>query len=210
MKAFTTKLQGFTTTSEEQHESRLSCFPSAGGAKARRAFTLIETMVAITILSFAMAGPLFTASRAIIAAETARDQLTASYLAHEGVEYLRVTRDNWYLASYHSGSGDISGTAWVDFLASFAQCNAALDKVCTLDPVSTPALQTCSAESCTPLHLVDGMYKQQEGGVQTPFTRTIQIVDVSPTEEKVVSKVSWSFHGTPYTVTVSDHLTAWK
>ena len=175
-----------------------------------KGFTLIETMVAITILSFAMAGPLFTASRAIIAAETARDQLTASYLAHEGIEYVRVTRDNLYLATYHSDSGDVSGTAWVEFLAFFVQCNAALDKVCTLDPRGIPAIQTCSIGSCAPLHLVDGVYQQREDGVPAPFTRTIQIVDVSPTEEKIVSKVSWNFHGTPYAVTVSDHLTAWK
>jgi hypothetical protein len=40
---------GFTTTSEAQHESQLSCLPSAGGAKARRAFTLIETEIVVAL-----------------------------------------------------------------------------------------------------------------------------------------------------------------
>ena len=64
-----------------------------------RGFTLIETMVAVTILTLAVAGPLMTASRAIVAAQSARDQLTASYLAQEGIEYVRAMRDNEYLAA---------------------------------------------------------------------------------------------------------------
>jgi prepilin-type N-terminal cleavage/methylation domain-containing protein len=39
-----------TTTSETQYESWLSYLSSAGGAKARRAFTLIELMVVLTII----------------------------------------------------------------------------------------------------------------------------------------------------------------
>ena len=65
-----------------------------------RGFTLTETMIAITILTFAVAGPLFTASRSIIAADIARDQLTASYLAQEGIEYVRMMRDNAMLRSF--------------------------------------------------------------------------------------------------------------
>jgi type II secretory pathway pseudopilin PulG len=41
--------RAFTTTSEAQHESQLFCLPSAVGAKARRAFTLVETVVVIAI-----------------------------------------------------------------------------------------------------------------------------------------------------------------
>lgn len=41
--------RGFTTTSEAQHESHLSCSPSADGVKARRAFTLIEIVITIAL-----------------------------------------------------------------------------------------------------------------------------------------------------------------
>jgi len=43
--------RGFTTTSEERGESSLSSRPSAVGAKARRAFTLIEILVVIGIIA---------------------------------------------------------------------------------------------------------------------------------------------------------------
>ena len=47
-------------------------------------FTLIEALVAVAILALAVAGPLYAANRALVAAGIARDRLTASYLAQEG------------------------------------------------------------------------------------------------------------------------------
>ncbi len=219
-----TNVRGFTTTSEAQYESKLSYLPSVGGAKARRAFTLVETMIAVTILTFAVAGPLFTASRAIIAAQIARDQLTASYLAQEGIEYVRAMRDNEYLAAYRAGGADISNTAWNAFLnnepsdaSAITECRS--PKICTLDPVqnTTVPLTPCPDNACIePLYLMDNgttnIYTQQKnfGGAATPFTRTIQAIDVSPDDERIVSTVSWVFHGIPYSVTVNDHLTPWQ
>ena len=186
-----------------------------------RAFTLIEAMVAVTIVTLAVAGPLFTAGRAIVAAQISRQQLTASYLAQEGIEYLRAMRDNEYLAAYQIGGTTISTVAWTNFLSgsgagSVAQCRTT---TCTLDPTRSMgtgsgfSLEPCSGGSCTPLYLTNGVYSQQSGiagAVQTPFTRTIQAIDVSGTDERIVSTVSWSFHGIPYSVTVTDHLTSWQ
>ena len=149
-----------------------------------KGFTLIETLIAITILTLAIAGPMVTASRAIVAAQTARDQLTASYLAQEGIEYVRVMRDNEYLAAYQAGGSDVSTTAWNNFLAvSINQCREA----------------TCGAYGYT-----------QQDGTATPFTRTIQAIDISSGDERIVSKVSWRFHDIPYSVIVTDNLTPWQ
>jgi len=63
-------------------------------------FTLLEALIAVTIITLAVAGPLFSASRAIIAVEISRDKLTASYLAQEGIEYVRAMRDSEYLKLY--------------------------------------------------------------------------------------------------------------
>jgi len=192
--------------------------------KSGKGFTLVETMIAVTILTFAVAGPLFTASRAIIAAQIARDQLTASYLAQEGIEYVRAMRDNEYLVAYRAGGADISNTAWNAFLnnepsdaSAITECRS--PKICTLDPVqnTTVPLTPCPDNVCIePLYLMDNgttnIYTQQKnlGGVATPFTRTIQAIDVSPDDERIVSTVSWVFHGISYSVTVNDHLTPWQ
>lgn len=191
--------------------------------KGGKGFTLVETMIAVTILTFAVAGPLFTASRAIVAAQLARDQLIASYLAQEGIEHVRAMRDNEYLIAHQQGGADVSITAWNNFLTNeFPDVSAITacrePKICTFDPIENDAapLAQCSNNECTPLYLVNNgttnIYTQQDtlGGTKTPFIRTIQAIDVSPTEERIVSSVSWSFHNLPYSVTVSDNLTPWQ
>lgn len=189
--------------------------------KSGKGFTLIEAMVAITIVTLAVTGPLFTASRAIVAAQLARQKLTASYLAQEGIEYARAMRDNAYLAAYQAGGANVSSVAWTDFLSgsgagSITQCRTT---TCTLDPARSMgfgsgfALQSCSGASCAPLYLANGIYTMQSGiagSVQTPYTRTIQAVDVTASDVRIVSTVSWRFHGTTYSVTVNDHLLPWQ
>ncbi|MFA5997898.1 MAG: prepilin-type N-terminal cleavage/methylation domain-containing protein [Candidatus Paceibacterota bacterium] len=219
MKRFTTKRvsqkrdSDFSFANERREQTQHFSY-SAG-------FTLIETMVAVSILTLSVAGPLFTANRAIVAAMTARDQLTASYLAQEGIEYVRAMRDNEFLAAYQAGGSSVSSTAWTNFLtggdvASITQCRAT---TCTLDPASPMgtgsgfSLQPCTESACTPLYLANSIYTQQSeiaGAVRTPFTRVIQAINVSESDERIVSTVSWSYHGIPYSVTVSDHLTPWQ
>src|SRR4051812_39565134 len=78
--------------------------------RSSRAFTLVESMVAISILSLAVTGPLLIAQKGIGSAIYARDQIMAFYLAQEAVEYIRNVRD----------SNRMTGTPW---LSQFSSCN---------------------------------------------------------------------------------------
>jgi prepilin-type N-terminal cleavage/methylation domain-containing protein len=65
--------------------------------KKKEGFTLIETLVAITILLVAIVGPIQTVSQATALGVRSRDELIASYLAQDAVEYMRykiVTNGN--------------------------------------------------------------------------------------------------------------------
>lgn len=177
-----------------------------------RGFTLIETIVAITILTLAVTGPLFTASRAIVAARAASYQLTASYLAQESVEYVRMLRDNHYLAAYAIEPATASTTGWASFRTAVSPC---VTGVCTFDPtggsLGDQFLAACSGTCFLYLtNQTNGIYTQQSIGTQTQFKRTVKISDVPGNEERVVSTVTWSFHNMSYTVTVTDHLTPWQ
>ncbi|MBU3668980.1 MAG: prepilin-type N-terminal cleavage/methylation domain-containing protein [Candidatus Taylorbacteria bacterium] len=59
----------------------------------KKAFTLIETLVAISILTIALTGPLAVIAQALRSSYFARDQITAYYLAQEAIEYIRNRRD---------------------------------------------------------------------------------------------------------------------
>lgn len=185
-----------------------------------RGFTLIETLVAITVITLAVAGPLTAATRAVASAQFAREQLTASYLAQEGIEYVRLMRDNEYLAFYNTGSG-AGAVAWNDFLTSnsAASITSCIANTCTLDPArqmgtgSGFSLLPCSGNSCTPLYLANGIYTEQSGisgAVATPYKRTIQATTVSGTDERITSIVTWVSRGVTRTITITDHLTPWE
>lgn len=144
--------------------------------KKTKAFTLVETMVAITIVTLAITAALFSSNSSLVAANIARDQLTASYLAQEGIEHVRLQRDNQYLAAYSGANA--SAVAWTNFISSL--------------PITDDAPNMGA----------------------TTFTRTIRATPADPTQpnidEKIVSTVSWIYHGTTYAVTVTDHLTPWQ
>ena len=181
-------------------------------------FTLIETMVAIAILMLAISGAFMTANSSMVAAQIARDQLTASYLAQEGIEYTRMVRDTIYLGTYEMNptSPDITTNAWTAFQSLASNCNSS----CTLDPWQ-PNIGFGTADSNysiqpsvgNPLYLTDGepfhYTEQTTAGSQTIFTRTIQTVTESGREEEIISTVSWNFHGS-HSVTITDNLTGWQ
>jgi prepilin-type N-terminal cleavage/methylation domain-containing protein len=167
----------------------------------QRAFTLVETLVAIGILTLAVAGPLFTASSATVATNVAHDRVTASYLAQEGIEYVRMLRDNAFLSA---GSSDAGWNAFVN--GAIASC---VSGPCVLTPTHpTGTLSSCSGQ-CPVLYTANNRYTQDSGAggaAATPFTRTIQF-----TEGKyVTSRVSWDYRGASYSVQITEELTAWQ
>ena len=62
--------------------------------KEKSGLTMVETLVAISILTIAVIGPLGIIAQALHTSYYARDQITAYYLAQEAIEYVRNLRDN--------------------------------------------------------------------------------------------------------------------
>ena len=78
-------------------------------------FTLIETLVAITILMISVVGPLTIASKGVTAAATSKDQVIASYLGQDAMEYIKNVRD--------SALKNDSAGGWSTFLTSTLNYN---------------------------------------------------------------------------------------
>ena len=158
-----------------------------------KGFTLVETLVAITILALAIAGPFQAIQGALRNSFAARDQLVAASLAQEGVEYIRSVRDSNYLSGSSSG------------LSGLSACQSG---PCVIDPTNGTISGTVE-----PLRLSSGgLYNQQ--GVSstnklTRFTRTARLTTVSPNEVTVTVVVTWQSAGGTFTTTITENLRDW-
>ncbi len=182
----------------------------------RNGFTLVETMVAISLLTVAIVAPMALTAQSLGSAYYARDQVTAYYLAQEAIESVRAIRD-----------GQILCIAKND-------CPAGNNNLFGAIPNNTPfridvrtgAIHACNADpggNCIPLQTDGTLYGYQDGGpgtwTNTNFTRTAIACYVqsdgtctgTPTDEMQVRvTVSWQTEGIQArTFTISSDLYRW-
>ncbi|HVW71863.1 MAG TPA: type II secretion system protein, partial [Candidatus Paceibacterota bacterium] len=94
----------------------------------QHAFTLVETLVAITVVSLAILAPFDAIQRVVNASRLAKDNLIASELAQEGLEYVRFIRTSNYLDGDPLFQG-LDNTA----SARFGTSNCKNNNYCDLD-----------------------------------------------------------------------------
>lgn len=163
-----------------------------------KAFTIIETLVAISILTVAIAGPLTIAQRSLQSALFARDQITALYLAQEGIDLARAYRDRNALTALKG-----TPTTW---LAGLEACTTGS---CTIDP-STAAVAACSGSGCAALRYDSNtnLY-QYTSGTASRFTRTLKVVVINATSATIESSISFNTGTVPRTVVARTLITSW-
>lgn len=164
--------------------------------KFTKGFTLIETLVAISILLLSISAPLTIASKGLASSYFARDQVTAFYLAQDAVEYVRNTRDN----NYHLGANWLNG---------FPDTSGALFTVDTTDGTLT----LCPAGGCATLDYnnATGFYSHDDsGGDESVFTRSVSIQTINAQEVIVSVTISWSAGTFSRTFSVKENILNWQ
>ncbi len=177
----------------------------------KRGFTLVEAMVAISILSLAVTGPLVIASKGLDSAIYAKDQITAFYLAQEAIEYVRNVRD----------TNRITGAAWLNGLDACLPDASGNLQPCEIDARKTDftspgAIQVCPVGTCDPLTFdadnTSSWYGMYGYGIGNPtkFTRTITIDNrAGASKQAAVSvTIAWNTNlfSPPRTFTVQEYL----
>lgn len=171
-------------------------------------FTLIETLVAILILSIAIVGPLTIASRGLGAALVSKDQTVAFYLAQDAIEYVRYKRDSNRLSGLADSLQGLDGSSG---------CTTA--NGCAIDSIVDTAV-ACSA-TCAPLNYdAANFYFSYTSGTQSVFTRKVTIVTpvcasggapCNADESSITASVTWKdVGGAGHTVSVRENLLNWQ
>lgn len=169
----------------------------------QKGFSLLETLVAVTILVTATMGPLTLASKSIQIASLSRNQTVAYFLAEEAVEHIRNKIDE------NSFKGN-------DWLFGLANC---LDKkkACRIDTTVPPlrGIQKCPGENkggCPNLLYDDatGLYNH-DVGVESPFKRSLFLTEIENDREvKLEVRVEWFHRESKREAAVTVHLFNWR
>lgn len=154
-----------------------------------RGFTLVETLVAITILLVVIVGPLTIAQKGIQSSYYAGEQTTAVYLAQEAIEHIQKLRDDVALHSfqdYKDGvNNDLESTrSWHASLVLDTNCTEVEGcdvDMADIDMAYDDMFVDCSLSQseCT-LKIQDNTTERMYGyGAGTPskFTRKIFVGD---------------------------------
>jgi prepilin-type N-terminal cleavage/methylation domain-containing protein len=195
---------------------------------SQKGFTLIETIVSVTILASAIAGPMTLAVQSLKATRDARLELEATYLISEALEVVHNIRDN--------NSGDDMTSQRSEWMTNlFTSCGTG--DGCIVDPsahgtyplpvwkVGTQApLLACPLGNCTGVSSLyynpsTGLYRQSTISLPPPwkvsaFKRWVKItgVDASPPTRQARVTATVTYVGANRrlrTMSVSDDLYNW-
>lgn len=160
--------------------------------KNQNGFTLIEVLIALTILTLIITSSLVTLSNNLKTARILKEQLIAVNLAQEGLEVVRNIRDkDWFLGNSFGDSLPEGGPYIVEWNSNSLTLSA-----------TPPRIKKD----------VNGLYNYTTGNI-TEFTRTITVTDIiegSVIHKQVIADVSWPIGSGTKTVNAELHLYDWR
>ena len=157
-------------------------------------FTLVESLVAVSILMLSILATFTAAQNSIHSSILAKDQTTAFYLIQEAMEYIRNIRDENALQSISSVSSGGPIINWLTGLSNQASDPCYFGKTCRVDSPAKVAT-ACSGDfgSCSVLNQdsTSGLFGYTSGSA-TNFKREIQFQSLGASQIKVTILVSWT------------------
>jgi len=158
--------------------------------KEESAFTLVEIIVILFIVSVGMIGILSLVIQNIQSQIINKNNITAYQLAQEGLELVRKTRDTNWLNGYSWNEGLAAGTYYMDFQDDAPQL------------LGSSGLDLLYQDS-------DGFYVHDNTFTATRFSRQIEITDISSHEKNIKAVVSWGDRNQSFTYNLETRLYDW-
>ncbi len=170
--------------------------------------------MAVSLISFALIAPITGAQRSLISARNSRDQMTAYFLAEEGLEYVHYVRD------LNAIENPNDTDKWLKGLNDCIPTPGNSSKACGVDPTASGnQIINCQNISNCLLYFKNGIYSHQHGvgsGFSpTIFTRSVTIIEDDnvhkPNERRVKATVSWkNNYAQTQKVELTGYITNWK
>lgn len=191
---------------------------------AQAGFTLVEALIAISILAIAIASPLSIAQKGLSTAVLSRDEMTASFLAQDGVEAVKNIRDDIALTDTSGDWINRSDIGLSNCICSDTDLNcssfAVTANYCDIDTTQAnlaapAAIIASTSASVNPLKIyrdVNGNFLDfgltASGGTNSKFSRYINIrkSTTNPNEAAVNVKVSWTAASGAQSITIKDFI----
>jgi len=168
-------------------------------------FSLVETLVAISILLLVVVGPLTISARAAKSNSFAAEQAVAHFLAQEGLELAQKARDDIMLAGIQTPAN----TSWADFINtsgvyqhcfSTAGCGLEMNQVTPQNavvatPVRCDPIEDCKLHRSLTTTERSRFTHDASGATSTPYTRVIKFFPITiagqVSQLRVESVVTW-------------------
>jgi prepilin-type N-terminal cleavage/methylation domain-containing protein len=183
-----------------------------------KGFTLVETMVAVLILSLIIVNLMTVVSNTIFSAQYGRDQITANYLAQEVIDAIRNNRDTLVFLSDPVSIDE----EWNNFVKPYDDnCSGSYGCYFDVDKIiqgNTPMV--CYDYSCgelyfdkdatnTPFYTVNDVENSRK--VKTDFNRQIKVKfgDYSNDELVVEVVVNWKNGNLDKSISLKTSILKW-
>lgn len=169
----------------------------------QKGMTLIETLVAITILTVAIISPMSLTMQSLSASYYARDQIAAFNLGQEAIESVRAIRDgNILRIAYNQPDPACSPMTLL--------CSIPIGTAFVIDTRNNEITQCTGA--CPPLQTDGDLYGYENGWADTRYTRTVtaDFVEGTTDEIRVSVTVTWvAGHLQTRSFTIYENLYRW-
>ncbi len=155
-----------------------------------KGFTLVELLIAISVISVGIAGAFIATQQSISVIDYANSRFTAAFLAQEAVEIIKNIRDTNILQSTGAWNKGFSVTG--DYEVEY-------DDPQLLDPfLNMPACSPCGFDDLNFLRKTDDGFYNYTSGVDTKFKRKINIITIAPDKLELEITVYWRKRGGGY------------